>query len=115
MSPGGYSHVQAETWATLMANSSLDATQILLKSKSSARISKKAAFYKEKLAKELKTQRESLVNAKMIISSLERANNSMMEDLRQRLHDSSTAIASLTESAHKVKSKRRRSKLNWRF
>ena len=51
------------------------------------------------MAKELKTEKESLANAKMIISSLEKANKSMMEDLRSRLHDSNTAIASLLEKS----------------
>ena len=58
-----------------------------------------AKVEKERMAKELKTEKESLANAKMIISSLEKANKSMMEDLRSRLHDSNTAIASLLEKS----------------
>lgn len=53
----------------------------------------------EKAQRQLKVEHESLSNAKMIISSLERANKSMMEDLRARLQDSNTAIASLLEKS----------------
>lgn len=53
----------------------------------------------ERTRKQLKTEKESLANAKMIISSLEKANKSMMEDLRSRLQDSNTAIASLLEKS----------------
>jgi predicted RNase H-like nuclease (RuvC/YqgF family) len=52
----------------------------------------------EKTVRHLKVEKESLSNANMIISSLERANKSMMEDLRSRLQDSNTAIASLLEN-----------------
>ena len=48
---------------------------------------------------ELQAEKESLANAKMIISSLEKANKSMLEDLRSRLQDSNTAIASLLEKS----------------
>jgi len=58
-----------------------------------------ARMEKERFVKELRTERESLANAKMIISSLEKANKSMMEDLRLRLNDSNTAIASLLEKS----------------
>jgi len=56
---------------------------------------------KEQEAKtaDLKSEKESLANAKMIISSLEKANKSMLEDLRSRLQDSNTAIASLLEKS----------------
>ena len=50
---------------------------------------------KESASKELQARRESLANAKMIISSLEKANKGMMEDLRSRLEDSNAAISSL--------------------
>jgi len=50
---------------------------------------------KESASKELQARRESLTNAKMIISSLEKANKGMMEDLRSRLEDSNAAISSL--------------------
>jgi hypothetical protein len=53
----------------------------------------------ERGQKQLKIERESLTNAKMIISSLEIANKSMMEDLRSRLQDSNSAIASLLEKS----------------
>jgi len=54
---------------------------------------------REATAAELQAERESLANAKMIISSLEKANKSMLEDLRSRLQDSNTAIASLLEKS----------------
>ncbi|CAB9526624.1 expressed unknown protein [Seminavis robusta] len=50
-------------------------------------------------ATELRAEKESLANAKMIISSLEKANKSMLEDLRSRLQDSNTAIASLLDKS----------------
>ena len=46
-------------------------------------------------AKQMKQKDDALANAKMIISSLEQSNKSMLEDLRNRLHDSYTAIVSL--------------------
>ena len=46
-------------------------------------------------AKQIKQKDDALANAKMIISSLEQSNKSMLEDLRNRLHDSNTAIVSL--------------------
>lgn len=46
-------------------------------------------------AKQMKEKDDALANAKMIISSLEQSNKSMLEDLRNRLHDSNTAIVSL--------------------
>lgn len=54
---------------------------------------------KERVLMELRSERESLANAKMIISSLENANKSMMQDLRSRLQDSNTAIASLLQKS----------------
>ena len=56
----------------------------------------------EQARQELQAERQSLANAKMIISSLEKANSQMMEDLRSRLHDSNTAIASLLEKSLKA-------------
>ena len=50
---------------------------------------------KESLKVNLKEKEEALVNSKMIISSLEKSNKSMLEDLHIRLHDSNTAIVSL--------------------
>lgn len=63
----------------------------------------------EKCLRQLKIEKESLSNAKMIISSLERANKSMMEDLRSRLQDSNSAIASLLEKS--IESEKTSSKL----
>ena len=54
---------------------------------------------RESNAAKLRAEKESLANAKMIISSLEKANKSMLEDLRSRLQDSNTAIASLLEKS----------------
>lgn len=54
---------------------------------------------REANASQLRAEKESLANAKMIISSLEKANKSMLEDLRSRLQDSNTAIASLLEKS----------------
>jgi hypothetical protein len=59
----------------------------------------KARTDSEKAQCQLKVEKESLSNAKMIISSLERASKTMMEDLRARLQDSNTAIASLLEKS----------------
>lgn len=59
----------------------------------------KAIGEKERAAKKLQAERESLANAKLIISSLEKANKSMMEDLRSRLQDSNTAISSLLDKS----------------
>ncbi|KAL3921245.1 MAG: hypothetical protein SGILL_002848, partial [Bacillariaceae sp.] len=59
----------------------------------------KALGDKENASNELKADRESLANAKMIISSLEKANKGMMEDLRSRLQESNTAIASLLDKS----------------
>lgn len=59
----------------------------------------KAQREKERADKELQSEKESLANAKMIISSLEKANKSMLEDLRSRLHDSNTAIESLLDKS----------------
>jgi hypothetical protein len=50
---------------------------------------------REKVTKALRSEKESLSNAKMIISALEKSNKSMTEDLRSRLQDSNTAITSL--------------------
>ena len=107
MSPGAgsvYSHSQAEALATLMANgsgieASMNASMSVTEVEKLRKELSRAATEREKAAKELKAERESLANAKMIISSLERANKSMMEDLRQRLQDSNTAIASLLDKS----------------
>jgi hypothetical protein len=54
----------------------------------------------ERATKELNAEKDNLANAKMIISSLERANKNMIEDLRQRLQDSNKAISSLLDQSH---------------
>lgn len=60
---------------------------------------KRAKRDSQSLRDELKSERESLANAKMIISSLEKSNKTMLEDLRSRLHDSNTAIAGLLDKS----------------
>jgi len=106
--PAEYGPSQAEALATLLAahggNRSFDSD-----SRNEEQLSKNLQVVKaelnktrvdyDKVKRELKVQKESLSNAKMIISSLERANKSMMEDLRARLQDSNTAIASLLEKS----------------
>ena len=111
--PAEYGPSQAEALATLLAhggnrsfdsgtndngrNSSYEEQAKKLETVK-LELSKARADY-DKAKRELKVQKESLSNAKMIISSLERANKSMMEDLRARLQDSNTAIASLLEKS----------------
>jgi hypothetical protein len=56
---------------------------------------------KAKVEKELQAERDSLASAKLIISSLGKANKSMMDDLRSRLQDSNTAISSLLDQSNK--------------
>ena len=70
---------------------------------------RKAFSEKERASKDLQLERESLANAKMIISSLETANKSMVEDLRSRLQSSNSAIASLLNQSEE--SKKRTSEL----
>jgi len=62
---------------------------------------KKAKCDGQSAREELKIEKESLANAKMIISSLEKANKTMLEDLRSRLHDSNSAIAGLLDKSLK--------------
>jgi len=104
-----YSATQTEALATLLVHSGSGVDQArnltaaeAAKAKADLEI---ALMDKEKVSKELKCQREALANAKMIISSLEKANKTMLEDLRTRLQDSNTAIASLldkTQESEKV-------------
>eukprot|EP00978_Attheya_sp_CCMP212_P047302 scaffold421301_cov52-Attheya_sp.AAC.12 len=54
---------------------------------------------KQRVDKNLRVEKDSLANAKMIISSLEQSNKTMLEDLRNRLHNSNTAISSLLEKS----------------
>ncbi len=56
---------------------------------------------KEKAEKEAKENAESLANAKMIISSLEQSNQTIVENLRNRLSDSNAAIVSLLDQSRK--------------
>jgi len=70
---------------------------------------RKAFSEKERASKDLQLERVSLANAKMIISSLETANKSMVEDLRSRLQSSNSAIASLLNQSEE--SKKRTSEL----
>jgi hypothetical protein len=60
---------------------------------------KKVDRERQKAKEALKVEQESLANAKMIISSLEKANKTMLEDLRSRLQDSNTAIAALLDKS----------------
>eukprot|EP00934_Nitzschia_sp_Nitz4_P003737 Nitzschia sp. Nitz4//scaffold42_size132992//49569//52208//NITZ4_003392-RA/size132992-processed-gene-0.30-mRNA-1//-1//CDS//3329551697//3727//frame0 len=91
----GYDPAQTEALATLMASGGK-----ISSGKSDWKDEYvKALEEREKASKELQAERDSLANAKLIISSLEKANKSMMEDLRSRLQDSNTAIASLLEKS----------------
>jgi DNA repair exonuclease SbcCD ATPase subunit len=101
-----YGPSQAEALATLLAQSSSGMGN---KSSLSSDAAHELQVLKQELQqahtdleryrKQLKTEKESLVNAKMIISSLEKANKSIMDDLRSRLQDSNTAITSLLEKS----------------
>lgn len=101
---GVYGPSQAEALATLLAhgNRKTDAQNDKLSSDELQVLKSEllqSRAENERARKQLKTEKESLANAKMIISSLEKANKSMMEDLRSRLQDSNTAIASLLEKS----------------
>jgi phage shock protein A len=96
-----YGPAEAEAYATILSQTSgsvavtgrkrdVEALKIQLL---------KALDEKDAASKELKAEQESLANAKMIISSLEKANKGMMEDLRSRLQDSNTAIAALLDKS----------------
>jgi hypothetical protein len=95
-----YGHCQTEALATLLAHGGgLDVGS----SSGEVEVLKcqllQAVAESEQAQKQLKREKESLANAKMIISSLEKANKIMREDLRSRLQDSNTAIASLLEKS----------------
>ena len=60
----------------------------------------KALGEKEMANKELKEEKESLANAKMIITSLENANQNMTADLRSRLQESTSEIAALMDKSN---------------
>lgn len=90
-----YGPSQVEALATLLAQGGgMEASNDVLRGNLV-----KATAELERTQKQLKVERESLANAKMIISSLEKANKSMMEDLRSRLQESNAAIASLLEKS----------------
>lgn len=96
ISPNRYGPSQAEALATLMVHGSgqtvtpsNDEFESLRSELSSLREEYKKAQV------ELKNEKDSLANAKMLIASIERSNGKMVEDLRNRLDDSNTAISSL--------------------
>jgi len=101
--PGTYDASRAEALATLLVHSgsgveikgSFDPSEI----ENLKEDVKRAKRDSQSLREELKSERESLANAKMIISSLEKSNKTMLEDLRSRLHDSNTAIAGLLDKS----------------
>ncbi|KAG7357511.1 hypothetical protein IV203_002199 [Nitzschia inconspicua] len=96
-----YGPAEAEAFATILSQTSGGAEVTGRKREMAALKSQllKALSEKEAASKDLKAEQESLANAKMIISSLEQANKGMMEDLRSRLQESNTAIASLLEKS----------------
>ena len=96
-----YPTSNADALATLLARSGVDMTD----SVNSAELDKmkselkKAERERQRSKEALKIEKESLANAKMIISSLEKANKTMLEDLRARLQDSNFAIAALLDKS----------------
>ena len=94
-----YGMVQAEALATLLANgvSRLEVDSYEVQRLHSELL--KAQNDNERVTKDLNVEQESLANAKMIISSLEKANKCMLDDLRTRLQESNTAIASLLDKS----------------
>jgi len=99
----GYGPADAEAYATILsqANGRIEMPGIaqIQEIEALKRDLMEALGEKESASKELQARRESLANAKMIISSLEKANKGMMEDLRSRLEDSNTAISSLLDKS----------------
>jgi hypothetical protein len=83
----GYGWLQSEALATFLLHKGMD---IDVPSRAQEldimkpELSKKRAEL-EQSAKDLQEEHKSLANAKMIISSLEKANKSMMEDIRSCL------------------------------
>ena len=97
-----YGPADAEAYATILAQTSGRIEmpgRAQQENESLKRDLMEALGEKESASKELQARRESLANAKMIISSLEKANKGMMEDLRSRLQDSNAAIASLLDKS----------------
>ena len=94
-----YGPADAEAYATILSQANgrigMPGTAQIQEIESLKRDLMDALGEKESASKELQARRESLANAKMIISSLEQANKGMMQDLRFRLQDSNTAISSL--------------------
>ena len=97
-----YSSADAEAYATILSQAAgrieIPGSQIQ-EIESLKKDLMEALGEKESASKELQLRRESLANAKMIISSLEKANKGMMEDLRLRLQDSNDAISSLIDKS----------------
>lgn len=96
---GGYNGTQTQALATLLVHSS-DGVELARNMDSSLQHDLvRANTERAKAVRDLQTEKEALSNAKMIISSLEKANKTMLEDLRSRLHDSNSAIASLLDKS----------------
>jgi len=93
-----YGPAEAEAYATILAQASGNIEipgRAQQEVQSLKRDLMEALGEKESASKELQVRRESLANAKMIISSLEKANKGMMEDLHSRLQDSNVAMQSM--------------------
>jgi hypothetical protein len=96
-----YTASRAEALASLLARSGsgVDVNVSSIEIEKFNKMVVQAEREKDRAKMELKTEKESLANAKMIISSLEKANKTMLEDLRSRLQDSNTAIAALLDKS----------------
>lgn len=99
----GYGPADAEAYATILSQANgmieMQGNNPIQQIETLKRDLMVAIGEKESASKELQARRESLANAKMIISSLEKSNKGMMEDLRSRLEDSNTAISSLLDKS----------------
>eukprot|EP00536_Pseudo-nitzschia_multiseries_P001820 jgi/Psemu1/235085/estExt_Genewise1.C_230164 len=99
----GYGPADAEAYATILSQANgrigMQGSHQIKEIESLKKDLLDALGEKESASKELQARRESLANAKMIISSLEKANNEITEDLRSRLQDSNIAIASLLKKS----------------
>jgi len=117
--PRVYGASETEALATLLAAGGGNSNFIMPHQQSTEEVASlkedlsKLMTERDRASRELQAERESLANAKMIISSLEQANKSMMEDLRSRLQDSNTAIASLLDKSmeHETTTKSLRSEV----
>jgi len=97
-----YGPAEAEAYATILAQASGNIEipgRAQQEVQSLKRDLMEALGEKESASKELQVRRESLANAKMIISSLEKANKGMMEDLHSRLQDSNVAMQSMLDKS----------------